>query len=159
MQTTTQRCQLRDPIQADLQRLLAIDAACFPQCPWTEEAYRGMMRSLEHVGTVAVHGQRVVGFAWHRVHGGAIECLSLAVEPESRRRGVGRALLERMQARTSATRRYVFADVYEEWLESQLFLKACGYRATHILTGVCDDGCQCGACDRPPTFYRMEWRR
>ncbi|HEX8568501.1 MAG TPA: GNAT family N-acetyltransferase, partial [Caulobacteraceae bacterium] len=67
--------------------LAAIHADAFA-APWTKEALADLMRSL---GVLAFEGEG--GFVLVRVLQEEAEILTLAVAPEARRRGLGRALV------------------------------------------------------------------
>lgn len=62
-----------------------------------------------------------------------IDLLNLAVDPEWRRQGVGRALLRELDRQLTHPGDYVRAVVPETNLSFQLFLRAVGYRAVCIL--------------------------
>lgn len=77
----------------DLPRVLAIERASFVT-PWTEENFRHeVQRNPIAWNVVALRGRNVVGFACAYVVGGELMINDIAVDPEERQRGVGRALL------------------------------------------------------------------
>lgn len=85
--------RFRSARPADLPRLVRIERASFP-LPWSETAFRSVMRREDGRVIVAQRGGSVVGYAvvWFAADEG--ELGDLAVAPDHRRRGVGRALLE-----------------------------------------------------------------
>lgn len=72
---------------SDTAPLAALHAACFDEA-WDAELLRTMLAAP---GTFAFHHDD--GFVLARVAGGEAEILSLAVAPQARGRGLGRALL------------------------------------------------------------------
>ena len=78
--------------------LARLHAACFavPR-PWTSEEFATVVGAA---GTILV--TRPTGFAVGRAAAGQAELLTLAVDPERRRRGAGRALLAAFEARATA---------------------------------------------------------
>jgi ribosomal-protein-alanine N-acetyltransferase len=72
---------------ADTMPLVALHAACFAEA-WDDAALRTM---LEMPGAFAFHHR--CGFVLARAAGGEAEILTLAVAPEARGQGLGRALL------------------------------------------------------------------
>lgn len=81
-----------DP-KADTAPLAALHAACFGH-PWDAAAIAALLATP---GAFAVHNQD--GFVLTRVAGGEAEILTLAVAPQARGRGLGRALLQAAIAR------------------------------------------------------------
>ena len=81
----------------DIPALAALEAASFPD-PWTEGGL-GMLLPPPYGGLCAVSDGVVVGYvSWMHIPAGdgmaaEAEVLRIAVSPEARRRGLGRALL------------------------------------------------------------------
>lgn len=78
---------------ADLPRMVRIERASFP-LPWSETAFRAVMRRQSGRVIVAEVQEQVVGYAvvWFTAEEG--ELGDIAVHPDRRRRGVGRILVE-----------------------------------------------------------------
>ena len=94
---------IRLAVSEDVPAMLAIEQASFSD-PWTEETIRSTL-SLERMrvlvaeerGDEAADGVgRLAGYVVALVVGDEGEIADLAVAPKSRRRGLGRALLDRM---------------------------------------------------------------
>ena len=84
----------RRPIdEADVERILAIQAACPEIAQWTRWDYERVARG-EMAGWVAEEEKSVVGFIVARKIAREIEILNFAVSPEMRSRGVGAMLLQ-----------------------------------------------------------------
>jgi ribosomal-protein-alanine N-acetyltransferase len=78
--------------------LAALHAECFPPAEaWSAEAIAGLM-AMPGVAALHCPGE---GFLLFRVAAEEAEILTLAVRPEARRRGVGRALLSAAMAAAS----------------------------------------------------------
>ena len=77
----------------DLDEVLAIERVSFPT-PWTRAAFRyELLQNRVAVCTVMRAGDRLAGYCCLWEIGHEIHITNLAVHPEWRRRGVGRALL------------------------------------------------------------------
>lgn len=80
---------------SDSPLLAALHAAAFPPGEaWGEDAFARLVALPGAVGVLAAEGGVPVGFVLARRAADEAEILALAVVPERRRRGVGRALLE-----------------------------------------------------------------
>ena len=79
---------------ADLDGVLRVESRSMPD-PWDSVAIAAELQVANSVGWVAIATGRVLGYAFFRTCRPESELLRLAVEPESRGGGVGRALLDR----------------------------------------------------------------
>lgn len=88
---------IRPFIELDLPALLSLQTRALPATGWGAADYVGLSREPGGVLMVAEEGNsaelRLAGFAASRVIGAEAEVLNLAVDPERRRQGTGRALL------------------------------------------------------------------
>lgn len=107
-------------------------------------------------GIVAECRQRYAGLLLYAIHTGeaAVTVLTVEVAADLRRRGIGSALLANLRYRLQAAGpARIDALVDERNLESQLFLRANGFRAARVLpaafAGGADDG-YCFECSLPP---------
>lgn len=104
--------------------LAALHARCFttPR-PWSEAEFAELLES-PHAFLVTAPG----GFLLGRVIAGEAELLTVAVAPESRRRGTGRALLqafaEAARARAAET---AFLEVAEDNAPARALYRAAGW--------------------------------
>jgi ribosomal-protein-alanine N-acetyltransferase len=73
--------------------LALLHARCFPEEPWDAEALRRILALSGGFARLAWQGDMAIGFVLARDLGDECEILSLGVVPESRRRGIARALL------------------------------------------------------------------
>jgi ribosomal-protein-alanine N-acetyltransferase len=90
-------CSLRRAASEDLAAVLGIERACAEASHWSEAMWREMLEQASgaeaaRVVFVADRAGEVVGFAVVQSAGGSAELEGVAVAPEARRRGVGRAL-------------------------------------------------------------------
>lgn len=102
--------RIRSSAPPDAAALAAIERRCFSD-PWSEASFREALGSAWTFGLVAESSREIVGYLIARELAGAGEILNLAVIPESRRHGVGRALLQQ------ALRRLQHHAVTEVFLE------------------------------------------
>jgi len=84
--------------QRDIPRILEIERASF-LTPWTEGMFRSQIRFKDHaINIVLVDGGALIGYAAAWIVYDEIHLLSIAVEPEKRRQGLGREMLESLMA-------------------------------------------------------------
>jgi ribosomal-protein-alanine N-acetyltransferase len=127
------RVHVRWMLRLDLPAVLAIEQSGSAQ-PWTEDDLLRALRRRNCIGMVAEHGARVVGSMLYELHPDHLRLLAMAVDPESRRRGVGRQMVAKLVAKLSPGRRALITfDVRETHLDSHRFLHAQGFEATGVL--------------------------
>lgn len=124
---------LRWMVKADLPEVARIEAASFAE-PWGVEQFESALKSRTTSGVVAEGSGGLAGFVLYGAGESEFTVLGLAVAPWARRVGVGRALLERVQekVRAGGKRRRVTIYERESNLAGQLFLRACGFRASVV---------------------------
>lgn len=119
---------MRQARPGDLPALLRIERDAFP-VPWSERAFRMVMRRDPGCILVAERSGRVAGYAALWVSADEAELADLAVAPEQRRRGVGRTLLGaclRQAAERGA--RDVFLQVRESNEAARSLYRESGFR-------------------------------
>jgi len=106
---------VRPLVPGDLERVVAIERAAFSD-PWPRSAFVELLAQA-HVRAVAALGPdgRLAGYALATVVADQGEILNLAVEPDVRRRGLGRELLASLLA---MFRREAVATVHLEVRQS-----------------------------------------
>ena len=94
---------LRAAVQADLAEVAAVERACYAD-PWPASAFASLPGNSRVFFTVARQAGRgpIAGYvvAWYVMDEG--ELANLAVAPDGRRQGIGRALLDAMLSDASA---------------------------------------------------------
>lgn len=106
--------------------------------PWTETDFLLALRQRNCLGVVFDSRSRdeIYGFMIYELHKSELKLINLAVAPEVRRSGIGSTMVNRMIAKLAQQRRNVLSAVIDERnLDGQLFLSACGLRATEVLRG------------------------
>lgn len=138
-ETVAVRANVRWMIRRDLARVVAIEAAS-SGAPWGEADFVAALKQRNCIAMVAEVGEEVVGFMVYELHPGEIRLVKAAVDPDRRRLGIGRRLMDRLAGKLgNGRRRCLSASVRETDLAAQLFLRACGWQAVDILRGACDD--------------------
>jgi ribosomal-protein-alanine N-acetyltransferase len=99
--------RLRPAVKADASRLFALDQICFPAgIAYSLRDFRALLRSSRVLSVVAEEDAGLAGFAMaQRMHFGgvrAVEIVTIDVAPEYRRRGVGRLLMDAIEAAARA---------------------------------------------------------
>lgn len=87
----------------DAHAIAALEAACFTpeagQAPWSEGSIRSALSSSGTLCIMAMDGGESLGYAIARELGaGEAELLRIAVRPDARRRGIARALMQKISA-------------------------------------------------------------
>jgi ribosomal-protein-alanine acetyltransferase len=97
--------QIRPAVQADVAAMVAIERASFSD-PWTAAALASTLR-YEHMRVLVAEDRGVLagdgaaeplGYVVAMIAGAEAEIADLAVAPAARRRGIGRALIDRLLA-------------------------------------------------------------
>lgn len=129
-------------VRSDLERVAEIERRRFhADCRWGRGEFARMLTECATVMRVAEHQGQVIGYIVYELAGCQFELKSIVVDREWERRGVGRQLINKLIGGLSSTlRRRIVADVSERSVDMQLFLKACGFRATTIIRNGCISG-------------------
>jgi [ribosomal protein S18]-alanine N-acetyltransferase len=130
---------IRWMIRKDLPTVLNIEERCF-EYPWGEEDFIRCLRQRSMIGMVAERGDQVVGFMIYELHKFRLHLISMAVDPDYSRQGIGRTMVEKLVSKMSYQgRNRVMLEVRETNLPAQLFFKSMGFRAVGILNHFYDD--------------------
>ena len=132
---TGSRVHCRWMVRDNMIRVLDIEFDSF-EIPWTYDDFFRELSSRNCLAMVAEIAGQVAGYVVYRLHRRYIEIINLAVAPECRRDGVGRAMLDKLRAKLLKRRRNkLVAIVREKNVAGQMFFKACGFEATAIERG------------------------
>jgi ribosomal-protein-alanine N-acetyltransferase len=123
---------LRWLIRRDMPEVLAIEQRCFPaEIAWEEHDFIDAMRQRNCSPFVAEVNERVVGFFLYTLERQQLELLNIAVDPDWQRKGIGRAMLDKLRGKLTASAgrcNRLVTTVREHNLPAQQFFKACGFR-------------------------------
>ncbi len=87
---------VRSAETSDLDRIVAISAACFSN-PWGRESYESdLARSWTRLLVAVDESQQVIGFVHYWIVAGDLEVMNVAVDPVRRRSGHARGLITAM---------------------------------------------------------------
>jgi ribosomal-protein-alanine N-acetyltransferase len=112
--------EIREAMPPDIDAILRVQAQCPELSRWAPSAY------LAHRVLVAAVSGGVVGFIVYRaIEQAESEILNLGVDPEYRRRGVARRLVEAVLSRCS---RPVFLEVRSSNFAAQNLYNSFGFR-------------------------------
>lgn len=111
---------MQDPVErpmdaGDVEQLVEAELRCFPEDPWTAEAFSSILSLPAFHGVVLEEAGRLIGYlvAWEIIDEG--ELLNIAILPEERGRGLGRSLLKNWLERLRGQQfRAVFLDVRDD---------------------------------------------
>ena len=79
--------------EAHVAEIAALERECF-SLPWSEASIRSELRNELSLWLVAVEDGRMLGYVGSQTVLGESDMMNLAVRPDCRRRGIGRALVE-----------------------------------------------------------------
>ena len=139
MSMTETQLEARWMIRIDLPTVLQIEQASF-EFPWTEDDFISFLRQSNCIGMVIENDKRVVGYMVYELHKMRIHLHSFAIHPCFRRRGAGRALIEKLMMKLSYQRRKMITlAVRETNLDAQLFFREMGFRCVNIQRNYYED--------------------
>jgi ribosomal-protein-alanine acetyltransferase len=128
--------EIRPANDSDVAAMVAIERASFSD-PWTPAALASTLR-YDHMRVLVAEERGeldrdgaggAVGYVVAMVAGQEAEIADLAVSPTARRRGIGRALLDRLLAELAATRvEAVFLEVRESNEGARALYESRGFR-------------------------------
>lgn len=90
------RITVRRATAADLRRIVTVERASFRADAWPREAFTALMNECPRLFLVATLADRTAGYSSTVADAERAELVSVAVHPRYRRRGVARALINRM---------------------------------------------------------------
>ncbi|MEN0110572.1 MAG: ribosomal protein S18-alanine N-acetyltransferase [Planctomycetota bacterium] len=126
-------------IRRDMEQVLQIEQQSF-EFPWSEDDFVGCLRRRNCIGMIAERADRVVGFMIYELHKTRLHLLNLAVDADSRRRGVGSQMVDKLVGKLSSQRRTRLSlEVRETNLPAQIFFRESGFRATSVLRDFYED--------------------
>ncbi|MBO3798712.1 MAG: ribosomal protein S18-alanine N-acetyltransferase [Thermoproteota archaeon] len=93
-------CMVRAAKESDLETIMRIEKASFPRCPYPSEVFEELLRRCPKYFLIAEYKGRISGYVCGRLVGkDSGQVVSIAVEPRSRRRGIGRSLMLELELR------------------------------------------------------------
>jgi [ribosomal protein S18]-alanine N-acetyltransferase len=133
--------QLRDAVEADLDRLFELDQICFSVgIAYSLGEFRSLLGSRRTITVVAEEADVLTGFAiaqagvFSRSRGGHI--ITIDVAPEFRRRGIGRLLMDHVEARLrNEGANWLQLEVAVNNFEAQTFYTGLGFEAMGRIRG------------------------
>lgn len=131
--------------------LARVHAACFPDRPraWTAQEFDSLLQTLGCF-LVTRDSRSMDGFLLGRVVLDEAELLTLAVAPDARRRGLGRALLQGFeQAATERGARHGFLEVASDNPAAQALYHKSGWHEAGIRKGYYGPGIHAHVLKKP----------
>jgi len=130
---------IRWMIRRDMQEVLEIERNSF-EFPWQEEDFIRCLRQRNCIGMVAEFDEKVHGFMIYELHKNQLHVLNFAVDPKSRKMGVGRQMVEKLKSKLSEQRRNrILFEVRETNLAAQVAFRKLGFKAVSVLKDYYDD--------------------
>ena len=131
----------RPMLAADVDALVAAEVECFPEDPWSAEAFREILSLPVFHGVVLEEDGTLIGYlvAYEVLDEG--ELLNIAILPAQRGRGLGRMLLGQWLAGLLQKGfRKVFLDVRENNIPAIRLYESFGFRAVGLRKGYYSSG-------------------
>lgn len=138
-------------IHRDHDDVINIGNESFP-FPWSKDQLRDRLRCDKTVAKVVeILGggdPEIAGYVIYQLRKKSIEIIHLAVHPKYRRAGIGRLMLTKIYDGMLKTKRdRIFLYIQETSVATQLWLRACGYRADKVVHDM--------YCDSKDDAYRF----
>jgi [ribosomal protein S18]-alanine N-acetyltransferase len=136
--------EIRWMVRKDMPAVLQIESECFFEHSWTEAEFIRCLRQRSCIGMVADVGDDVAGFMIYELCASRFHLLNFGVAPRYRRRGVGRAMVQKLIGKMEGgyPRNQILLEVRETNLDAQLFFKAFGFRAISVLSDFYEDSAE-----------------
>ncbi len=116
----------------DLLDVLEIERECFGAAAWTHGDFLHYLQERNAIGMTASEDGKFVGFMCYSLYPGKIDLGNLAVAVSHQRRGVGRALIEKLKSKVSKRRGLIHCFVGDRNLAAHLFFQSLGFRAVAV---------------------------
>jgi len=139
---------IRWMIRRDMPEVLGIEQANF-EFPWQDEDFIKCLRQRNCIGLVLDDAPlprrdgnygRILGFVIYELHKNRLHILNFAVHAAMHRRGVGRALVQKMIGKLSPLRRNrLMLEIRDSNLDAQCFFRAMGFKAVSVLRDFYED--------------------
>lgn len=137
------KTHLRWMIRRDMPEVLDIEQLSFGDDAWGEDDFIRALRRRTVIGMVAEHDERIVGFMVYDLPKNQIDVWNFAVHPAWRRRGFGRAMIDKLMGKLIPQRRNrIRLEIRDSNLDAQLFFRENGFKATGVIRDAfdyCDD--------------------
>ena len=122
---TGRSLQLRLMQARDLERVTAIERQAHSH-PWRRSSFETRLRQQNDC-LVAADGDQVLAYAIVACNAGDAELLNIAVDPDSQRQGIARALLETLIDRVASRAENLFLEVRVSNLKAIDFYNSLGF--------------------------------
>ena len=135
---------IRWMIRADLQAVVAIEQASF-HTPWTEENFASELGQRNVYGMVVENDDdEIIGYVVTQLNEKSYTIRNIAVRQDYLGRGVGDAIIEKLELKCTPKRPFLYAMVAESNLRALIFFKRNGFVAVDLIkepySDATDDG-------------------
>jgi ribosomal-protein-alanine N-acetyltransferase len=125
----------------DLDEILRLEARSFPDDAYEEALFLAWQRQNPDLFLVALGDEAIVGYVIATVEGGVGKIVSIAVDPDQRRRGIGKGLaqeiLRRLQGTSVST---IILETRHDNIASISMWAELGFRQIGTAPGYYEDG-------------------
>lgn len=136
---TPGQIHIRWTVRRDMPDVQRIEDSCF-QFPWSESDFIRCLRQRNVIAMCAEVNELIAGFMIYELHRNRLHVLNFAVSPDFRRRGVGKAMVEKLIGKLSPQRRCrIMLEVRETNIAAQLFFRSQGFKAVSLLRDFYED--------------------
>lgn len=118
--------------QKDLHKILEIEKLSFPK-PWDIQIFYSVLSDDECYNLTALYEGRVAGYCFAQAMKKMVHLLNLAVHPDFRQKGIGRALVKEIISFARLNNKsYVFLEVRKSNSVAQALYASMGF--THVFS-------------------------
>jgi len=135
----TEPIRLRRMRRDDLEPVVGIERACFPNA-WRRRQFLACLRDKAHHVWVAERFGQVVGFVVYKRDGSVVHLMNLAVDPHYRHRRIAEQMVSHLLSESGGSGgELVRLEVRETNLDAQLFYRYLGFKAVAVRRGYYPD--------------------
>lgn len=124
--------KIRPISKSDFPQILQIEFDSFDD-PISENEYRGFLLKNQSAADVFEYDGQILGYVFYSYYLKYIQVYTIAVKEKFRRKGIGKQLIDYLKYKLEpGVYNFIRADLPEDCLAGQLFLKKCGFFCTEI---------------------------
>ena len=153
--------KIRWMTQSDMESVQKIEVKSFPK-PWSKKDFTDCLEVRSKIGKVIEVSEKIVGFIIYELMPKGFYIINIAIDPDYRRLGYGRALVSQLIEKVKQTtndygyskRYFVNSYISDEKVDAHLFFKSLEFKAISIEKNFFND--EEGTFDAYHFIYKKE---